>query len=488
MKKYTVLFVCLLLMVSVLSLEHAKGNEPVLSSTRWDSDIRIGDRDSVNAVVLDVDYSTGNLFAALKNTESGADFWSVNISTDTGRTWTETGFMGPGIIDIDAAVFKDNFYILYSIGNRALMRRFNTNNGSWDGTYGTDTIIDAGGNVQEIALASTEDFSPPTSLYCLAIMSDNTLIYFYSDETVETWGASALGVSNADRGLDACCNEGYSSEYLWCSYIGTNDSVYIGSMGSIWNSYGPLTDVNYSISGMTVTSIGAYGDTVMVLYPYCGGEFAYFVNSCASYDGGDNWEYEGTLFGPSGTTWGVSAITARKGDGFGTVITCYNYGLYRYRDYPAGDWSDTVHFTDDFVKPQVKPAIERIATNSYGIVYVDHPAQGAFFDISQWPVSVIGEPTTGENEVSILDAKPTVFSSRTSIEYILPTRQNISLDIYDILGNYVINLESGEVPAGKNSAVWDGEDDSGNPVANGMYFCVLKTNNGEIVEKLTLLR
>jgi len=488
MKRYAVLFLYFLLMFVLFFLEDAKGNEPVLSLARWDSDIRIGVRDSVNGVAFDVDYSNGNLFVALKNTESGSDYWSVNISTDTGRTWTETSFMGPGIGDIDGAVFKNHFYIVYASGNRALIRRFSTDNGSWDVTYGTDTVTSSGFNIREIAFASTQDFSPPTRVYCFVIREDNSLEYHYSSEDVETWSTLGVVSLNADRGLDACCNEGHSSEYVWCSYIGTNDSVYIGSVGSIWNSYGPLTDVSYSIGGMAVTSIGAYRDTVMVLYPYCGGEFAYFVNSCASYDGGSNWSYEGSVFGPNSTAWGVSAVTGRKRGGFGAVMTCYNYGVYRYRDYPAGVWSDTAHFTDGLVEPRIKPAIEFIAENSYGIVYVNNPIQGAWFDISQWP-SGIEETIPDESEASLLGAIPSVFTSRTSIEYILGAKQNISLDVYDILGNHVMNLASGQVSAGKNSVIWDGKDDSGNPVSNGVYLCVLKANEKSATStKITLIK
>jgi hypothetical protein len=490
MKRYSLFIVCFLLMFSVLFLEDVKGNKSALSSERWESDIRIGDKDSVNAVVLDVDYSNGNLFAVLQNTENGTDYWTVSISTDTGKTWMERGFTGPGIVDIDAAVLNNYFYLVYAIGNRALIRRFNTSDGSWDVTYGTDTVTSGGANIREIALVSEEDTPSPQRLYCFTILNNNSLRFFNSNETVTSWGTTALGITNADRGLDACYNEGYGSRYAWCSYIGTNDSVYIEAVGLFMSySYGPLTDVLYPLSGFYITSIAAYRDTVMVLYPYHNSEFDYSVKSYASYDGGNSWDYEGSLFGEnSAAFWCASAITARKGDGFGVAIMAALNGLYRHRDYPAGAWSAAVNFTNHSVESRVKPAIERIATNSYGIVYVDGPVQGAWFDISQWPESGIEETTLSENEVYILNAIPAIFSSRTSVEYILTTRQNISLDVYDVLGNHIVNLASGQVPAGSYSASWDGKDALGNPVANGMYFCVLKTNTGKKVKKLTLLR
>ncbi len=488
MKRCIMFSVCFLLLFSALFLVDAKGSEPQISSVRWDSDIRIGDRDSVNAVVLDVDYSTGNLFAALKNTENGTDYWSVNISTDTGRTWTETGFMGPDIAAIDGVVFKDHFYIVYTTWTTVLIRRFGTDDGAWDGTYGTDTVITGGMGIKEIALASTQDFSSPTRLYCFIIRNAGYLNYLYSSEDVSTWDLLPLSVENADRGLDACCNEGYSSEYVWCSYMSTNDRAFVGSVGATFTSYGPL-NADATPPGMDITSIGAYHNTIMVLYPHVGGEFTFSVRSSASYDGGNIWYDEGPILGPTGTTWGASAITARKGDGFASVSTTSNFGAYRYRDYPMGDWSDTVHFTDHLVAPQIKPAIERIAANSYGIIYVDNTTRGAWFDISQWPESGIEEPKPGENEISIIDVNPSVFSSLTSIEYILPTQQNISLDIYDLLGNHIVNLVRGEVPAGKNSTAWNGKDDLGNPVAKGIYVCVLKSNEKSTAStKITLIK
>jgi hypothetical protein len=486
MKKYFVFF---MLLFSILFVQSAKGKQTVLSSTRWEDDVRIGDKDSVNAVAFDVDYSTGNLFVALQNTESGIDFCTVYMSSDTGKTWLETGFIGPGIGAIAAAVHDNGyFYVVYSIDDDIFSRRFSTSNGIYDAVAGTDTITMYVGYIEEIALISANDYysSSYQRLYCLAIASDSVLRY-YSSTTGLGWGSSAVPAYNADRGLDAYGNEGYSSELIWWSYIGTNDSVYIGSHAyDGFSSYGPLTDVAWSIHGFSSTSIGAYGDTVMVLYPYVFSEFGCAVNSCVSYDGGSNWEYEGTVFASS-LTMGAGDITARKGDGFGVAIPDYNFGLYTHRDYPPGDWSDTVHFTDAGTSYRIKPSIERIATNSYGIVYVDRPTMGAFFDISQWP-----EPPGIEEksqEQILLNVTLSLFSSQTSIEYILPTSQNISLDIYDILGNHIINLVSGSIQAGSHSTVWDGKDALGSPVASGMYFCVLKSNNKSTAsKKITLIK
>jgi hypothetical protein len=291
------------------------------------------------------------------------------------------------------------------------------------------------------------------------------------------------GIDDASGGLDACCNEGSSSDYIWCSYINTSNMAFAGSVGATFTSYGPLD--GDPTNGKT--SIAAYNDIIMVLYSYLGGDRYYSVRSCASYNGGLNWFPESSVFDSTITTgtYGASALTARKGEGFAAVSPSLDGCFYRHRGYPSGAWSSAEQFAHHDANPWVKPAIERVAENSYGIIYVDDSTGGAWFDISQWP-----EPGVEEKlpEQILLSATPSLFSSQTSIEYTLPTQQNISLDVYDVLGNHIKTLSSGEFPAGKNSVVWDGNDEGGNLVASGMYFCVLKTNDGEVVEKLTLLR
>jgi hypothetical protein len=103
-----------------------------------------------------------------------------------------------------------------------------------------------------------------------------------------------------------------------------------------------------------------------------------------------------------------------------------------------------------------------------------------------WLQAGIGEPD--ENVASFLGASPAVFSSRTDIEYYIPNGQNNNtLDIYNIAGSHVIRLAKG-IKAGKHSATWFGDNEEGNPVPSGLYFCVLETNGNKVSTKITLLR
>lgn len=68
---------------------------------------------------------------------------------------------------------------------------------------------------------------------------------------------------------------------------------------------------------------------------------------------------------------------------------------------------------------------------------------------------------------------PNPFNPTTSIPYFLPENLFIKLAVYDLLGREVRCLEEGEKVAGDYEAFWDGMDERGIRVANGIYFCRL---------------
>jgi len=46
----------------------------------------------------------------------------------------------------------------------------------------------------------------------------------------------------------------------------------------------------------------------------------------------------------------------------------------------------------------------------------------------------------------------------------------------------------GPVPAGWQTATWDGRTDRGERAASGVYFCRLETGAGELSRKVVLLK
>ena len=46
----------------------------------------------------------------------------------------------------------------------------------------------------------------------------------------------------------------------------------------------------------------------------------------------------------------------------------------------------------------------------------------------------------------------------------------VNLRVYDVAGRLVSTLVNQELPAGPQTATWDGRDDGGQKVAAGVYF------------------
>ena len=62
------------------------------------------------------------------------------------------------------------------------------------------------------------------------------------------------------------------------------------------------------------------------------------------------------------------------------------------------------------------------------------------------------------------------------------------LRIYDASGREVRTLVDGAQAAGRRSAVWDGRDDTGLPVASGVYYARLDAGSQRFTRKMTLVK
>lgn len=89
---------------------------------------------------------------------------------------------------------------------------------------------------------------------------------------------------------------------------------------------------------------------------------------------------------------------------------------------------------------------------------------------------------------ALLPVSPNPFQNTTIIWFNLSQTENISLEIFDLLGRRVRGLRDGEAPAGRYSALWDGRDESGNFLSSGVYFAILRTSTQVQKQKLLFLR
>jgi len=83
---------------------------------------------------------------------------------------------------------------------------------------------------------------------------------------------------------------------------------------------------------------------------------------------------------------------------------------------------------------------------------------------------------------------PNPFNPSTMIKYDLPETRNVTLVIYNALGEKVRTLVSGMQDAGYYSILWDAKNDSGSKVGSGLYIYALRAGNYYSVKKMMLLK
>ena len=83
---------------------------------------------------------------------------------------------------------------------------------------------------------------------------------------------------------------------------------------------------------------------------------------------------------------------------------------------------------------------------------------------------------------------PNPFNPITRLDYLLPRRSDVSIRVYNMLGQEIITLLRQEQPYGKYSVSWNGLDKYGKQVASGVYFTELKSRNIRRVTKMLLLK
>ncbi len=83
---------------------------------------------------------------------------------------------------------------------------------------------------------------------------------------------------------------------------------------------------------------------------------------------------------------------------------------------------------------------------------------------------------------------PNPFNPTTSIAFSLENRSRVAIAIYNVIGQKVGQLAGDELAAGDHTIVWDGRDDSGQPLPTGVYLYRLQAGDFVATRKMLLLR
>jgi len=224
------------------------------------------------------------------------------------------------------------------------------------------------------------------------------------------------------------------------------------------------------------------------------------------YDIEEEWDYAYAEVSLDGRQWQI--LGEFTGNSGGWVRKVYSLSLYegsslflRFR-YITDDYVEREGFWVDDIHPV--PGFDSAVTLDSTITdtsYVASPAQGGYYyyrvrghnDSRGWgdwsqlegvlATSISeGECPSASPGVSLVECRINPFRSSTLIDFYVPDCCDISLDIYNLLGEHVTNLKRDKVEEGHHSAHWS------SALAPGVYFCRLESPFGIRTIKLVRLR
>lgn len=98
------------------------------------------------------------------------------------------------------------------------------------------------------------------------------------------------------------------------------------------------------------------------------------------------------------------------------------------------------------------------------------------------------EQRTIPREFALYANYPNPFNPSTTIRFDLPFDADVDVTIYDARGRKVRSLIHNQMKAGTHTVIWNGENDSGQTVANGLYFYYINSGEFKHIRKMTFLK
>jgi WD40 repeat protein len=107
---------------------------------------------------------------------------------------------------------------------------------------------------------------------------------------------------------------------------------------------------------------------------------------------------------------------------------------------------------------------------------------------TQNPRVIAGGSVNVPENFLLVQNYPNPFNPQTTIEFQISKPCDVTLEIFNMLGQKVAELVNEHKDSGYYAVVWNGKDDNGTDVANGIYFYRIKAGEFSDVKKMVLLR
>jgi len=129
------------------------------------------------------------------------------------------------------------------------------------------------------------------------------------------------------------------------------------------------------------------------------------------------------------------------------------------------------------------PRPSGLVFNSNGDLFISSFSDDNIVKVSNLPVGVEDENNFVADDFSLEQNYPNPFNPSTSIQYQVSSISQVSLKVYDVLGNEVATLVNEEKPAGSYEVKFDAAE-----LSSGIYFYKLQAGIMVETKKMILLR
>ena len=195
---------------------------------------------------------------------------------------------------------------------------------------------------------------------------------------------------------------------------------------------------------------------------------------------------------------GLSTFYASAGDAQATLYwttesEVNNLGFYLLR---SQDGSEYVRVNETLVPGQgtsetrheysyTDKGLVNGVTYSYKVMDVDLAGTCT----AHGPITVTPQATTQlPTEFALSQNYPNPFNAQTIISYAIPQDSQVSLKIFNIVGEEVRTLVDSHQSANTYQVTWNGMDADGKLVASGVYFSTLKAGEFSATTKMVFMK
>ncbi len=125
---------------------------------------------------------------------------------------------------------------------------------------------------------------------------------------------------------------------------------------------------------------------------------------------------------------------------------------------------------------------------NYSQITIHDLAQGTSMTYNWNQGSSASPPESVAGKGILLTPSPNPTHGQTEFRFSLPADSNATLELYDVRGRRVREVYKGRTSNDDTIVAWDGTDDSGMRVAQGIYLARLVYPGREITQRITVLR